>query len=335
MQAQEIKKAEQAEKTPLQIAIQVVVGLCVAVFIGLGIHQLMDMLETTPDFMSSAFTLSVTMAVIYRVINAYGWSLILNCLGGQVDGEAATRIWLLAESRRWLPGGIWGYTSRAAMAPRMGVSVAKASASMFLELIVLMLAAAIISVPGIVLYWGDVAAAVQKLTANVPFHLIAAFGGVSLLLIPICWKKFGSKLKSVQARYESLREISFDRAGLGRAVVFFVAMAGLNGLVTGCLLGAVPGGEGAPMCIVVSATAIAWLIGFFAVFSPGGLIVREGALALMLLPWIPYSTGFTVAILARLVQIFAEIACLGWVIVTDYMRNERGGVRAVAPKAAS
>lgn len=306
-----------------QVLSKIAIGIAVAFFIGLGIHQLMSRLETTPSYLSAGFFLGITLAVVYRVINAYGWALILNSLGGKVDGEAATRIWLLAESRRWLPGGIWGYTSRAAMAPRMGVSVAKASASMFLELIVLMLAAVIVSVPGVILYWGKVADALYQLTRHVPVHWIAIFAALCALCVPICWNKFSSKWRTVQQRYDSLRQISFDKVSLIRAIVFFVAMAGLNGLVTGCLLHAVPGGDGAPMWIVIAATSVAWIIGFLAVFSPGGLIVREGALALLLLPWIPYSTGFTAAILARLVQIFSEIVCLAWVVVTDRLHAER------------
>ena len=305
-----------------RVGFQVTLTTCIIGFIAAAVFQLTNQLDTQPILLSQPFIVGVVLALTYRVVNAYGWAVILNAMGDKVDGIAATKIWLLAESRRWLPGGVWGYTSRAAMAPQMGVSVTKASASMFLELLILMAAAVLVSIPGLVLYWADVAAAVTELTKNIPITwIIAGCVGCSLL-VPLVWKKFGGKVKALQSRYESLKGISLKPVGLAKSLAFFAFMGAVNGLVSACLLKSIPGAIEAPVSVVIAATAIAWVVGFVAVFSPGGLIVREGTLALLLAPWLPYSAGFTLAILARLVQISAEVVCTLAVLAVEFRKRD-------------
>jgi len=87
-------------------------------------------------------------------------------------------------------------------------------------------------------------------------------------------------------------------------------MAALNGAVNSVLLNAVSF-ENVPVIAMIAATATAWIIGFFAFFSPGGILIREAALAALLLPWLPYETGFALAILSRFAQLIAEVVGMG------------------------
>ena len=71
---------------------------------------------------------AIVLAIVYRFVNALGWPLVLDAMGRSVNRLDATRIWLRAESQRWLPGGVWGYASRAAQAERLSVPATFASA---------------------------------------------------------------------------------------------------------------------------------------------------------------------------------------------------------------
>ena len=101
------------------------------------------------------------------------------------------------------------------------------------------------------------------------------------------------------------------------ALAFFVGMNVLNGSIGICLLSSLRVEEFPPASVVIAATAIAWLVGLFAIYSPGGIIVREGAFGVLLLPWTPYTTAFTLAILMRLLQVFAELLCLAAILGHD------------------
>ena len=88
----------------------------------------------------------------------------------------------------------------------------------------------------------------------------------------------------------------------------------MNGGVTVLLLWSLPVNS-VPPTVLIAATSGAWVVGFLAIFSPGGLFVREGIFALCLVAWLPYGTGITLAILARLLQMFAELVGVVWVCV--------------------
>ena len=80
---------------------------------------------------------------------------------------------------------------------------------------------------------------------------------------------------------------------------------------------------------MIAATALAWLIGFFAFFSPGGILVREAALAMLLLPWMPYEVGFSLAILSRFAQLIAEV--VGMVAAVISTRQPKNQTRSRTP----
>jgi hypothetical protein len=61
-----------------------------------------------------------------------------------------------------------------------------------------------------------------------------------------------------------------------------------------------------------SSYAVAWLVGTFAVISPAGMGIREGALGLLLSRWMPEGPAFALAIGIRLWLLLIEI---GWVFV--------------------
>ena len=309
------------------------VTLFVLVTIGRTCSQLLSECESLPRFGSPWLLAAMLLAIAYRVTNAYGWALVLRSIGYQVDGKTATRIWLRAESRRWLPGGIWGYASRAVQAKELGVSPATASASMLLELILTLLAALVVTISVTFIYRQELWNACNSL--NQPAWLVG-FGVVVVIAVMvgiICCRKIITKnLNDLLIRFQALKSLSICARSMAIAFAFYVGMSLFNGLVTLALLYSIPTQALSP-AVIVAATSWAWIVGFFAVFAPGGLIVREGVFAACLSPWVPYSTGFTLAILCRLLQMVAEFICMIWVYSDCrewFARLFSGSVRQVA-----
>ena len=106
-----------------------------------------------------------------------------------------------------------------------------------------------------------------------------------------------------------LSHVRPDGFVLSVALAFSTAMVLLNGLVFAAVLAAMPGGSACPISAAVAANAIAWLAGSFAIFAPGGLIVREGCLAALLTAWIPLPQAVVITLVWRAVQIISEICC--------------------------
>ena len=277
-----------------------------------NLHQQHDL---AAPLMSYSFFSATFLAIIYRIVNPFGWNLVVQGMGHKVSAIESTRIWLLAESRRWLPGGIWGYTSRAVASQKIGLTKTAASASMAIELLATIAAAACVSVIGIAIYYRELYSTVAELSANSGLSQGTAlwFTVASIGTAAVVWllrNKLKQKISKAAQKFESLRSVKIQPKWLAGSIGYLTLMAVLNGAINSVLLNAVST-ESVPLVAMIAATATAWIIGFFAFFSPGGILVREAALAALLLPWLPYEVGFALAILSRFAQLIAEVVGMG------------------------
>ena len=276
-------------------------------------QQLFADCECLPALDSPWFIAAILLACVYRIANAYGWALVLRAMNQPVDRNEAAKIWLRAESRRWLPGGVWGYASRATQVQALHVSPSVASASMLIELLLTMVAALFVVVPAALVYQREfLTSLTQCVPTSIDTWLVANIVMGCVAIAIVFRHKILHRSKSLLKRFGVLQGISLSIAGTIKALLFLVMMGLLNGCVTVLLLWSLPA-EAVPPTVVIAATSWAWVIGFLAIFAPGGLFVREGIFAVCLAPWLPYGTGITLAILARLMQMFAEVIGMIWV----------------------
>ena len=296
--------------------------------------KLNQKLDLTGSMLSVAFVTSTVLAIGYRLANPTGWALVLRGLGYPVNCVAATRIWLHAESRRWLPGGVWGYASRAVASKELCVPASAASASMLVELLLTILAAGIVSVIGLACCWQSHSVVAEEILSNsattIQYLVIGIISMIVLVAIVFCSRSLISrKIHSLAKKASALRGLKIQPRLLLAALGYFTAMSCLNGLVNQSLLVCVDQTASVPIVAMIAATALAWLIGFFAFFSPGGILVREAALAMLLLPWMPYEVGFSLAILSRFAQLIAEV--VGMVAAVISTRQPKNQTRSRTP----
>lgn len=295
-------------KTTLRFTMTVaVIGLIVAA--GWKLNREFGFID---HLCTTTFILATFLAVVYRLINPVGWAIVLNGIGGRVKTLMAVRVWLYAESRRWLPGGVWGYTSRAMACKELGVTTKTASASMVVELFLTLVAAACVSAVGVFscseVFATTVRGVQTKLGANYLQIAGVAFGLVLLTVVVFSFRdKLVRKFKAELAKFKVLLHVKFDKRALVKATLFLIGMACLNGLVNQVLVPVVDAAGQVPLVAMIGATSAAWIVGFFAFFSPGGILVREAALATLLLPWLSYDAGLMLAVLSRVAQLIAEI----------------------------
>ncbi|MEM7454498.1 MAG: lysylphosphatidylglycerol synthase transmembrane domain-containing protein [Planctomycetota bacterium] len=295
-------------------AFQMLLGIAVLGLIVKSTMVLLPGCTLVPDFTSPWFAIAVILAIVYRIINAYGWALVLHAMKMKVNGLQATRIWLHAESRRWLPGGVWGYASRAVQAGRLGVPAKVASASMLIELLLTMAAALLLFVPVFLFCREDFLEALGSLAGYeqvfwIGLIAIAAMCGVTWVVR----KKLAKKFEAVKQRVALIRGLEFDYRRMMSALGFYLLMGCLNGAVTWCLIASMTLDQYPPVIVVIAATSFAWVVGFLAVFAPGGMVVREAMFATILGLWIPYSTALAIAVLARVIQLAAEVIGMVWI----------------------
>ena len=294
------------------------VAIAIGSSIALAAIKLTTAYNIAGSLCTSSFAIAAVVAIVYRLVNPFGWTLVLAGLGYPTSTIGSVRIWLLSESNRWLPGGVWGYAARAVQAKRLGVPVSVASGSMLVELLVTLSAAIVVSLLGLLFHYERLSSTFYELFSKrmggvAPWVVATCMLVVCFGLVFVTRRKLFKKLDGLVARFQLLDSVHFRWRPLVSALGYMVLMAGLNGFVNLSLLPAVGGEDSVPVLVMIAATATAWIVGFLAFFSPGGILVREATLAALLLPWLSYEAGITLAVLSRLAQLLAEVVCIALV----------------------
>jgi glycosyltransferase 2 family protein len=290
----------------------VVVGVAVAIILaalkGYG-EQLVGRLEHVSVGRIAA---ALGMCLVYRIVNAYGWVMVLRALGQPTRAWAGVRIWLVSESLRWLPGSVWGMISRVTQASAAGVPTLTASLSVPLELILTIVAWSIAAAVGL-----GASGTLGTWLARVPtFWAASVFVGglvtVGAALVLARWvpsSRFSKKLRGLGDTLQQLRRSPPDAGWLAATLLFFTALAFFNGAIFMAVLSATcdshPG-----LFASTGINAAGWLLGFFAFFAPSGLGVREGTTTALLVPIMPLDAALLGVLLWRVIQVLVELICL-------------------------
>jgi uncharacterized membrane protein YbhN (UPF0104 family) len=229
---------------------------------------------------------SFALAALGTAAAALIWLTILDALGVRPKLRWA---WLFFQAQlgKYIPGSIWQYAGRAAVARANGIPVRPVGVSLPIEFAALAIAAGAMS--GFLLGWwgGLILAAVAVALASADLTARdrrAAFATIraTLLYLPI-WLLLGAS--------------------------FWLCARGLVG---------VPARD---LAFYAGAFAVAWLAGLVAIYAPGGLGVREAVLVALLSGRIGAADALVVAAASRLILILVDVLLAG--AATAAMRRGR------------
>jgi len=209
------------------------------------------------------------------------WVSILRGLGIGTR-RAWAGIYLQAQLGKYVPGGLWQYAGRGALARGLGLPVQLVARSLPIELAAATYAAAVFSIL-LIGWWG--VAAVVGLAALTPL--------------------VGSRLPPGWASI---------RTG-GRVAPFYAAIwcvIGISFWMTARAFISVPLGE---LPIYAGTFVTAWIVGLVAIYAPGGLGVREAMLVALLHSRIGSADALVVAAASRGVLTLRDLiaAAVGFV----------------------
>lgn len=260
-------------------------------------------------------TLAILGLTIYQWLNAGTWKDIFSGLGKNVSRADTTRVWIQSETMKWLPGGIWGYGSRVINARKLGADIPTASAALALELSLTVLAW------GIIALWILPTAVGQDLVTrglalashSVILTALAAFAGLGLFALPQVRSAF---TKILRRFIPALDGIKLQPRPMARALSSYLALCVFNGTLLWLITLAVPS-LSVPWAAAIGIGGVAWLAGFFAIGIPGGIGVREAALAALLAWHGPMESAVAAAIFFRATQVAAELMALAFSLFLD------------------
>lgn len=285
----------------------------VVAFMAWGLYSLRQELSSALHNAHWGYLIAASsIALIYLILNASVWGLVLQLVGHTPSRLKAAFLWIECEAMRWLPGGIWGYASRVLESKRLGVGKANGALSLALELTLTVTSWALLGIIGAVLSprLRDVSYTyLAKTQLPSTAILIAALASLIVAIVILAKDILGIRAKALNASSQlrnGLKQWPITLRVLGEYLLLslFYSVGFLF-----CLKGI--GVDPAPSLLEACGSyGLAWIVGFVAFGAPGGMGVREGFLFLVFAPLGIGPEVATAAILWRAIQILVELSLL-------------------------
>jgi len=250
------------------------------------------------------------------------WVVLVRALGSELSYTDGIRIWMITNLGRYVPGKIWQLSGLAVyMRQRSQAGGIALVAALAFQVLVLATGAGLgLAVVGAWLANGRL------------FVSAAAIGlstvGLGVLLRPDVIQRL--------AAWVSVRvgEVVPPSARLGRGVLLkgsasLVVCWATYGFGLWCLWRGVGAVGGPDPLLWTGMFAAAYVVGYLALFAPGGIIVREGVLVALLVEVAVVSgpTAAGVAIAARLLAVTSELVAVGVAWGLSSSRPVSGGIQ--------
>jgi hypothetical protein len=297
------------------------IGWAVAITVALVAATLVLFRTATPTLDTlAAIDISWTLVVaaslvwyasfLYLILN---WVRSLDWWNQRLPLFGGVDIFFMSNLARYIPGAVWQFAGLAAMSTRRGISPLAATAAILIQQLVLLLTGGIIAVVAAPRLLGPWTAGFP------PIVLVAiALAGLVALVSALPWL-----LRRAQPLIERrLRgHVTLPRpttgqlaANVGRTTAVWIGYG-----VSFWLLGRALYGIGAPTLFDASVAFVAAsVLGIAAIFAPGGIVIREVAIAGALAPAIGLERATVLAIASRVWMIALEI--LGALVVLGVKR---------------
>jgi uncharacterized membrane protein YbhN (UPF0104 family) len=216
---------------------------------------------------------AIVLGIVAVIGSSLIWLVILRRLGAPARWPSAA-IYLQAQLGKYVPGGVWQYASRGAMARGYGLSIRAVGRSLPIELASTLSAGAAFAVLALG-WWGLVAVAAA---------IVAASGAVAYLDDARISLRIAAQTVPLYAATWLLIGVSF----------WMTARAFLHV-------------SPSDLALYTGAFAAAWIVGLLAIYAPGGIGVREAILVAILHPRIGSADALVVAAASRGVFTVADL----------------------------
>ena len=265
----------------------------------------------------SAIVVLATYALLLET-----WRRMLGAWGERLSFWGAARIWFLSSFGKYVPGKVWAISAMTVMAGRAGVSpLAAAGSSIIVQLLNIGAGFAVIVVAGGRALEGQLAWARPVAIGA----LVLSLAG--LALAPLLLPRFLALVARLTRRPIAARTL--PASALWTAAITNVVAWVLYGVAFRLFVAATLGEATGATAGYIAVYTASYLFGYLAVFAPGGVGVREGALV-ALMPQFGLASVGDAVLLAALSRLWLTIL----EIVPGLLFLARDGLRARPTRTA-
>jgi len=230
------------------------------------------------------------------------WQIILFSLGAKIGFKKSW--WVITGSylAKYIPGHIWSIGGRMYLCKKEGISEKISGTGMVLEMISLLSAALLASllfIPSII--DKSISTWMLGMLALIPITLVMLFTPLLNIILKLT------------ARYIFKKEISLEikKSWLGLNLLIYIFNVVIQGIAFFLLILSIYPIPVSNLPPVIGLYNGAWATGFLSFITPGGLGVREGAVALLLKSYMPFPMAIIIAGVSRIWVMIFEIIIAG------------------------
>lgn len=261
------------------------------------------------------FILSTLIFASSYFIQIWAWHLITLKLKIALSPSETLKSWFYSQLGKYLPGKIWVLLGRIYYYESKGKSRKSISVALYFEMVTVMIAGGIIFLAALVLF-----------QETRPFYL----GSQPLWFVPLFILAFASVHPQILQKAINWALLLFRREPISLSISYWDVLR----ILFICIVAWLVGGVGFYIFVtsvypvtppfilfLTGALAISSTLGQIAIFAPGGLGVREGALVYLLSWTMATPLAVIISVLTRLWMTFIEIGLIGVIYLFNTFRR--------------
>lgn len=245
------------------------------------------------------FVLSMLGISLIFLVNTQIWRMVVLAIGGVwIKPWRAAYVWFISNLGRYLPGKVWQIAGMAVMARGEGLGAMDAAASSVLNHVLVLLAGTVV---GLALFPAELAGSFEPLLKwtwlAVPVVLVFLHPGLLNKVLDLAARLSGKPPVSRKLKFRDL---------LVWFMLNVLVWLGYGLCFHWFILSVIPGAE---LCWSESTGiyAVGYIIGFLAVFAPGGIGIREVMFTVLLTTTLGGLAATVVALVSRIWLTLAEL----------------------------
>lgn len=244
--------------------------------------------------------------VLFWLVLAWVWQLNLRLtVGQQIGFTVAFRQIVMLLMGKYLPGKVWGVLARGRDASVNEQLPATSSyAAAYLEQLISIHAGFLFGLSLLALaYPAERWIAISFLISMPSLILVPKFHHVLIKQLIGGWlKKYAELLTAIDAIEISLADYwRLFLAYVGEWIVTGLILVSVQMVITGSWP------DGGLFMLLLGSYAVAMVVGFIAIFAPGGIGVREGVMVALLAPVLGLEAASLLAVVMRVVSVIADL----------------------------
>lgn len=288
--------------------LSLLIVLLIFVYLGWNIYEYRSQLiDVKLQFGFDDLILLLVVSLPIYFFNLVAWHTLTKTLNFNISFSNNAQIWMYSNVARLLPGGIWQYPGRLYLLSKQGVSKTSTLIALTLEFIFSLGVGAALSL--MVVTNHQLVLSILLLILLLP--LLISNHQILIMLTNLIRKI--PQTKNVDLTTLQIKPHQLTLLSLVYLLTFIfpgLTLLSLTNLVASFDLTAIP--------MFVGLFAFSWIVGYLAIFAPGGLGVTEAVLTTLLSNYLPLGLAATIAVAFRVVLLFSELVMLAIVsIVTN------------------